>query len=222
VTESSDDDLTSVSSGSEEVSLLKVWHQLVDDVVNVDEVLPDVGTDLSGGSLWILEDGSPGGDSLEVTLEVGAVTEVLWELGEEDTDILDTLEDVWDVLLLEGNDGEVNSLGTVLEIDEASSELSKSVLVGGVSDKSIEEVDHLDLGDSVFLGGDGGLRGLSLVAIEDTSWKEGSIVKGVASTWDSTTEAPGASSISITSGLGTLVAGVGYGSSSGDECVNHI
>ena len=77
---------------------------LLDIGVNLLPVGEEVSSNLLDELLWVLEDGSPGLDLLNVTLDVFAVAEVSWELLNDLSNFLNTLDDILNITLGEIRD----------------------------------------------------------------------------------------------------------------------
>ena len=150
--------------GDEDISnLLSHVMELVgtgigDDVTNISVDLGDVhdsvGESFFEKSDWILEDDSPGGDSLDIWFHSLAVSKININGGDHLSNNGDTLDDVHNVFLLEIRDG----FG---ELDLETFTILKAwldLIEGVVIDESVEESSN-ELDDLVVVetgnGGDG-------------------------------------------------------------------
>ena len=121
-----------------------------------EEVLGQGGDELS----WVSEDGSPGLDLLDVALDILAVIEVSWELLDDLTELLNSLDDVLEVTL-----GEIReSIGDLnlkaLSVVEAGLDLWEIILLDKtVDDTSDELLGTLDV--HLVVSGDDASSGLN-------------------------------------------------------------
>lgn len=130
-----------------EVSAGEVWGDLADVGQDGAVVLENVGGDNFQELGWVLEDLSPLLDSIEVTLNAGAVLEVGWDIGDDLTELSNSLKDILEVLLLNVSDDSGDLVSKSWHVGKALLDFREVLLSGETEDESVHEHDDIGWGD---------------------------------------------------------------------------
>ena len=138
-----DENVGNLLSHIVELSGTSIGDDVTDIGVDFADVHEGVGESFLEESDWILEDGSPDLDSLDVWLHTLAILKININGGDNFSDLRDTLDNVHDVLLFEVFNGGVELNFNTFGIGEAWLDLIEIVISNESIEESSNELDNL-------------------------------------------------------------------------------
>ena len=122
--------------------ILGVGGNILEDI---DQVLFDVAANSLGEVEWLLEDGSPCDDSIDIGFDGNAVIDIFWDFLKNATNGLDTSEDSSEVFLLEILEGDLYLTSNLLVVLQAYLDVLELVLVDELVREGGNEVNGIFL-----------------------------------------------------------------------------